>query len=56
MVDQSSVFEANPAFSYDAFLKVTQERTAVNNEFSPFLLRAVALNISHTPLAALFHL
>lgn len=39
----SFILEANPAFSYSAFLKVTQEGTVVKNEFSLFLLRAVAL-------------
>lgn len=36
------VLAANPAFSYHVFLKVTEERTVVKNEFSLFLLRAVA--------------
>ena len=43
MVDCSCVLEAKPAFSYNAFLNVTQERTVVKNEFSLLLLRAAAL-------------
>lgn len=51
MAGWSFASETYPAFSYSVFLKVTQERTVIKNEFS--LVKSSGAQIIHSPLATL---